>query len=142
MACLELQVNCSISDWGSITLPTCNSYLTQRPLTNITQQTAQPNYCGLTLHPTASDFMCEFVYCFSYFCAHKLYRCSSHSAFVHLTQSSIEILMYLGVTGVTTYLFWPINQTASKLLFPLLGWATLASSLNIGVWLKNKDKDA
>ncbi|XP_033629261.1 translocator protein-like [Asterias rubens] len=54
----------------------------------------------------------------------------------------IEILMYLGATGATAYMFWPISQTASKLLFPLLGWISLASSLTIGVWFKNKDKDA
>ena len=61
---------------------------------------------------------------------------------VHSWQAVIEILMYLGATGATAYMFWPISQTASKLLFPLLGWISLASSLTIGVWFKNKDKDA
>ncbi|XP_038047092.1 translocator protein-like [Patiria miniata] len=56
--------------------------------------------------------------------------------------ATIEILMYLGVTGATAYLFWPVNQTASKLLFPLLGWISLASTLTIGVLVKNKDKQS
>ncbi|XP_071479575.1 translocator protein-like [Diadema antillarum] len=50
------------------------------------------------------------------------------------------IIAYGGVTGVTTYLFHPINRTASMLLFPLLGWISLASSINIYTWLYNREE--
>lgn len=50
------------------------------------------------------------------------------------------ILSYLGMTCMTTYMYWPINQTASYLMFPLIGWLCLASSVNVYVWLNNKDK--
>ncbi|XP_072046194.1 translocator protein-like [Amphiura filiformis] len=50
------------------------------------------------------------------------------------------IVAYLGVTGLTAYSFWSINKTASYLLFPLMGWLSLASSICIYTWQNNKEK--
>ncbi|XP_071828729.1 translocator protein-like [Apostichopus japonicus] len=50
------------------------------------------------------------------------------------------ILSCLGMTIGTAYLYYPINETACFLNFPLIAWLTLASSVNIYVWLNNKEK--
>nr|XP_054754703.1 translocator protein-like [Lytechinus pictus] len=49
------------------------------------------------------------------------------------------ILAYSGLSCVNVALFYPINRTASMLLIPLLGWLSIASSVNIYTWLNNRE---
>lgn len=68
-------------------------------------------------------------------CLHK-----SSSLCLFYLQSVAIILSCLGMTIGTAYLYYPINETACFLNFPLIAWLTLASSVNIYVWLNNKEK--
>ncbi|XP_078000461.1 translocator protein-like [Glandiceps talaboti] len=54
--------------------------------------------------------------------------------------AAVEIIIYWANVAGCMYLFHPINKTATYLLAPLLGWVTLASTLNIWIWKNNKDK--
>lgn len=52
--------------------------------------------------------------------------------------AAAEIVGLWGTIAGCIYTFYPINKTASYLMIPYLVWASLATALNINIWLNNK----
>ncbi|XP_005110199.1 translocator protein isoform X2 [Aplysia californica] len=53
----------------------------------------------------------------------------------------VEIICLWGAIAGTIYSFHGINEKASYLLLPYLGWVSLASALTFRIWRDNPDAD-
>ncbi len=58
--------------------------------------------------------------------------------FCLFSQAAIEVSALWGSVLACVVTFHPVNQTASYLMIPYLGWVTLASALNWWIYANNR----